>query len=192
MKHQPKTHNFALVLSGISAPESQIEDALHEAGCDDAILSFRTGIAYLEFDREAQGLKEAIVSAVRDVERANGHLKVARVEPGDLVNASEIARRVHCTREYIRLLTQGKRGEGNFPPPQSGITGKALVWSWAEVAGWMFQHEKIGDESLLLTAETIRDINDVLEMRQNPDIFRRRLALLRELGEAVPSTSDAV
>ncbi len=192
MKHQRRAYNFALVLSGISEPESQIEDALYEAGCDDAILSFRSGIAYLEFDREAQGLKEAIVSAVRDLERANGNLKVVRVEPGDLVNASEIARRVQRTREYIRLLTQGKRGEGNFPAPQSGITGKTLVWSWAEVARWMFEHEKIPDESLLLTAETIRDINDALEMRQDPAIFRRRLELLRQLGETDPSTSDAV
>ena len=192
MKHRRKAYNFALVLTGISEPGGQIEDALYEAGCDDALLSFRSGIAYLEFDREAQGLKEAIVSAVRDLERANGHLKVARVEPGDLVNASEIARRVQRTREYIRLLTQGKRGEGNFPAPQSGITGKTLVWSWAEVARWMFEHEKIGDESLLLTAETIRDINDALEMRQDPAIFRRRLELLRQLGETDPSTSDAV
>ncbi len=56
----------------------------------------------------------------------------------------------------------------------------------------MFEHEKIPDESLLLTAETIRDINDALEMRQDPAIFRRRLELLRELGEPDPSTSDAV
>jgi hypothetical protein len=190
MKRQWKTYNFALVLSGISEPESQIEDALYEAGCDDAILSFRSGIAYVEFDREAEGFKEAILSAVRDVERASPLLKVVRVEPGDLVNAAEIARRVQCTREYIRLLTQGRRGEGLFPAPQSGITGKTLIWSWVEVAGWMFEHKKIGDESMLRTAETIRDINAVLEMRQDPAVFRRRLELLRELG--APSTSDAI
>jgi hypothetical protein len=107
---------------------------------------------------------------------------VARVEPGDFVNASEIARRLECTREYIRLLTQGKRGNGEFPAPHSGVTSKTLVWSWAEVVRWLFDQKKITDKSLLDNAVTIRDINDALELRQNPDVFHRRIELLRKLG----------
>jgi hypothetical protein len=132
------------------------------------------------------------VSAVRDVESANIGAKVVRVEPGDLVNASEIARRMECTREYIRLLVQGKRGEGEFPAPHSGITSKTLIWSWAEVVRWLFDHKRIEDESLLRTAETIRDINDALDLRQNPAIMNRRLELLRKLDEVIVSKSSDV
>jgi len=181
MKTEEHTYNFVLVLSGVSEPDGRLEDALFEAGCDDAVLAFRNGIAYLEFDRRAPSLDAAILSAVRDVERADPRLAVVFVEPGDFVNASEIARRVQVTREYIRLLVQGKRGKGDFPAPQSGLTGKTLVWSWAEVVRWMFQHDLLEDVAVVNTAETIRDINDALEIRDNPATMERRLKYLREL-----------
>ena len=181
MKEKEVTYNFVLVFSGISAPDGRLEDALFEAGCDDATLAFRNGVGYLEFDRRARSLDVAILSAVRDVERADPRLTVVRVEPGDSVNASEIARRIHVTREYIRLLVQGKRGEGDFPAPQSGITGKTLVWSWAGVVRWMFQHNLLEDITVVDAAETIRDINDALEIRDNPATIDRRLKYLREL-----------
>ena len=46
-----RTYNFVLVLSGVSETDGRVEDALYDAGCDDATLAFRAGIAYLEFDR---------------------------------------------------------------------------------------------------------------------------------------------
>jgi hypothetical protein len=184
VKESEAAHNFVLVLSGVSEPDGRLEDALFEAGCDDATLAFRNGVGYLEFDRRSRSLDTAILSAVRDVERADPRLTVARVEPGDSVNASEIARRIQVTREYIRLLAQGKRGEGDFPAPQSGITGKTLVWSWAGVVRWMFQHNLLDDVVVVDTAETIRDINDALEFRGNPAAMDRRLKYLRKLQGA--------
>ncbi|MGH9334471.1 MAG: hypothetical protein ACRD21_12055, partial [Vicinamibacteria bacterium] len=68
MKKKDQKHNFVLVVSGVSEPDSRLEDALYEAGCDDAILAFRNGVAYLEFDREAPSLEDAILSAIRDAE----------------------------------------------------------------------------------------------------------------------------
>ena len=177
-------YNFVLVLSGVSEPDEPLEDALFEAGCDDGTLAFRNGVGYLEFDRQAPSLDAAILSAIRDVERADSRLTVVAVEPGDAVNASEIGRRADVTREYIRLLVQGKRGEGNFPVPQSGIAGKTLVWSWAEVVRWMLEHNLLEDRSVLETAETIRDINDALKMRQHPAMMDRRLKYLRELQKS--------
>lgn len=73
-------HNFVLVLSGVSEPDSQLEDGLFEAGCDDALIAFRNGVGYLEFDRRAPSLDAAIRSAVRDVERADGRLAVVAVK----------------------------------------------------------------------------------------------------------------
>ena len=74
-------YNFTLVLSGFSEPDNRLEDSLYEAGCDDAILSFRNGIPYLEFDREAESLVEAILSAVQNAERADSRVRVVRAEP---------------------------------------------------------------------------------------------------------------
>jgi hypothetical protein len=184
------TANFVLVLSGVSEPDSRLEDGLYEAGCDDATLAFRNGVPYLEFDREAGSLEKAVLSAVRDTERADPRIKVVRVEPGDLVNASEIARRIGCTREYVRLLTQGKRGKGEFPTPHSGITSKALVWSWADVVRWLYEHKVIEDRTILDAAEIVRDINDALEVRENPAIIDRRLKYLRELGGRKSTAPD--
>jgi hypothetical protein len=181
MKGKEAKYDFILVLSGVSEPDGRLEDALFEAGCDDATLVFRNGVGYLEFGRRARSLDAAILSAVRDVERADPRLTVVCVEPGDSVNASEIARRIQVTREYIRLLVQGKRGEGDFPAPQSGITGKTLVWSWAGVVRWMFRHNLLEDVTVVDAAETIRDINDALEIRDNPAAMDRRLKYLRGL-----------
>ncbi|HXV62902.1 MAG TPA: hypothetical protein VEK15_19545 [Vicinamibacteria bacterium] len=177
-----------LILSGVSEPTSELEDALFEAGCDDATLAFRSGIAYLEFDREAPSLGDAIVSAIRDVERADPRLKVVAVEPGDSVNASEIARRAQVTREYIRLLVEGERGEGDFPAPHSGIAGKTLVWSWAGVVQWMLERNLIKDPVVVETALTIRDINDALEIREHPATLDRRLKFLRKLQKSKRET----
>jgi len=186
MSEKP-VYNFVLVLSGISEPDNQLEDGLYEAGCDDGTLAFRNAIPYLEFDREAESIEEAVLSAVQDTEHADPRIKVVRVEPGDLVNASEIARRIQCTREYIRLLAQGKRGAGEFPTPHSGITGKTLVWSWAEVVRWLFEHNVIKERALLDAAEVVRDINDALEVRENAAVINRRMQYLRILGGHEPS-----
>lgn len=177
-------HNFVLVLSGVSEPDERLENALFEAGCDDGTLAFRNEVGYIEFDRQAPSLDAAVLSAIRNVERADSRLTVVAVEPGDAVNASEIGRRAEVTREYIRLLVQGKRGEGDFPIPQSGIAGKTLVWSWADVVRWMLEHNLLEDRSVLETAETIRDINDALKMRQHPATMDRRLKYLRELQKS--------
>lgn len=64
-----KTFEFTLVLENIVELSDQMEDALFQAGCDDALLSFRNGIAYLEFDRESENLKLAI--HLFDVTRRN-------------------------------------------------------------------------------------------------------------------------
>lgn len=188
---KPTFHNFVLVLSDVSGPDDALEDALYEAGCDDATLGFRNAVGYLEFDRQAESLEQAIVSAIGDVERADCPAMVVQVEPGDDVSTSEIARRLARTREYVRLLAQGKRGGGNFPAPLSGVTSKTLIWSWAKVVGWLLEQGQIEDRSLLSTAETIRDVNNALDMREDPDGMRRCLRILRGLPRGTETSMQA-
>ena len=183
-KVNQELYNFVLVLEGISKYDGRLEDSLFEAGCDDAMLSFQNGVAYLEFDREAESLESAILRAVREVEMAECEAAVSHVEPADVVNASEIARRLRKTREYVRLLARGDRGEGGFPSPLSGVTGKTWLWSWASVVRWLVRHDKVDDGTCLNKAETIRDINGVLRDRLQPAVIARRKSLLRMLRRA--------
>jgi hypothetical protein len=184
MNSKTRNYNFVLVLFGVAEPTAEIEDALFESGCDDATLLFRNQTAYLDFDRKAVDLERAIFSAIKNVESTNAGLKVVSVEPGDIVNASEIARRAELTREYIRLLVSGERGEGDFPIVQSGIAGNLLVWSWAETSRWLYERKKIDDENVVEVAEFIRDLNAALEVREHKDLATRRNRLLRKLRDS--------
>lgn len=135
------THNFTLVLSGLPEFMEEMAHTLYESGCDDALISTHNGIPCLEFDRDAESFSEAVLSAIYDVEtcQLNGKpvgFRVQRIEPDDLVNASEIGRRAGITREYVRRLSSGKQGAGGFPSPVCSCAGKA-VWSWTAVSEWM-------------------------------------------------------
>lgn len=179
-----RTYNFTLVLVGVPDLDESIADALFETGCDDALLAIRAGVAYLEFDRRAPSLETAVLSAIRDVERAKHPVGVSHVEPDDLVNASETARRLGRTREYVRLLVQGKRGTGGFPSPFAGVTSTSFLWSWTHVLEWLQRQGNLEDETSLESARTIKDINAALRDRLHPNSVIRRKALLRKLQSA--------
>jgi hypothetical protein len=92
------THEFTLILSGVSESTEEMANALFEAGCDDALFGSRDGVVFLDFGRDAPSFRDAVLSALRDV-RAAGYA-VARVEPDDPVTAAEIARRLRRTRNH--------------------------------------------------------------------------------------------
>jgi hypothetical protein len=168
------THTFTLILSGASELTIEIQDALFEAGCDDALLGCRDGVLFLDFDREAASLQKAIASTIADVEAADIGLRVVRVEPDDLITTSEIARRIGQSRESIRLYAHGQRGPGGFPPPISGIKRRSPLYRWTEVAGWLAQNTLLGNDSTvdeakrrtLLDAHSIGTINAMLDLRR--------------------------
>lgn len=66
------TYQFVLVLNRASDLNEADHDALHEAGCDDAVLGCVDDILYLDFDREASSRAEAVCSAIEDVESVLG------------------------------------------------------------------------------------------------------------------------
>jgi len=160
-------YEFTLVLETQAGLEDGLEDALFEAGCDDAALSFRKGIAYLNFDREAKDLESAIISAIQQVEDAGLSLWVKRVEPSDLVTSAEIARRLGRSRQSVQQLISGARGEGDFPLPVAGVTAKTMLWSWQEVAGWFLKNKKLKDKKIYENAVILKQINESLENRKN-------------------------
>ena len=128
------THHFTLALR-VDALTDELEAKLFEAGCDDAAL-YQTGTAvFLEFDREAPSREEAIRSALLDVQEG-AKVAVLRVLSNDLVNAAQIAERLGRSRESVRLLVQGERGPGGFPPPAHHV-GERPLWSWGDVVEWL-------------------------------------------------------
>ena len=65
-------HHFTLIVDGPDLQDDTLIDRLFEAGCDDAAIGRSDGIQYVDFDREAASLDEAVRSAVTDVEHVEG------------------------------------------------------------------------------------------------------------------------
>lgn len=75
-----KRHRFTLVLSGVAELTPELADALYEATHGDIELNMRNGLACVEIERAAPTLREAVTSAIADVEQADAGLRVVRVE----------------------------------------------------------------------------------------------------------------
>ncbi|MCY2966954.1 MAG: hypothetical protein NT069_25530 [Planctomycetota bacterium] len=176
-----REHDFTLVLNGISELNSEIESALYEAGCDDATLSVRFGVAFLTFSRCATSLKDAILSAIRDIRRARIGADVVRVDICDLVTQSDIARRVGRSRQLIHQYLTGQRGPKGFPAPACHITDGAPLWMWCEVARWLCANDMLKVQDLR-DAEHVAMINSVLDMehkrQSHPGLAEQILAAI--------------
>lgn len=70
-------HTFTVIVEGADLHSEEVVDALFEAGCDDALVGSSDGVDYLDFDREAETLEEAMRSAITAIESVEG-LSAAR------------------------------------------------------------------------------------------------------------------
>jgi hypothetical protein len=85
-----KLFEFMLILAGVEYTDSDMANALHDAGCDDGTLFSSSGKAAVGFSREASSLEEAVRSAIADV--AHAGYSVSRVEPVDAPVFAQINR----------------------------------------------------------------------------------------------------
>ncbi len=130
-----QTYAFQLILAGPDPSEPAQLERLFEAGCGDATFGACDGVYIADFDRAAPTYSEALRSAIAAVEQAVPGLRVLRVAPEELVSASEIAARTGRSRESVRQLFEGTRGNGDFPRPATWV-GSMRLWNWTEVAAW--------------------------------------------------------
>ena len=165
IKNNQLIFNFTLVLRGMNKITSQLEDSLYESGCDDAMVHSGNGSLYLTFDRLDTSLEKAVSTAIKDVEK-NKKLEVAVVEPADFVTVAEIARRAGYSREYIRKLIKGERGNGYFPAPLAGSSSTTLIYSWVEVTSWLSVSNILKNNDALKMAKIIKEFNDQLNNRR--------------------------
>lgn len=173
------TYEFDLLISGASYDDESLEEKLFHAGCDDATLVFQNNIAHLTFSRESNIFVKAIMSAITDAEKAG--VRVERILPDDLVNANEISRRVEKSRQYVSNLISGKQGPGQFPTPQTGLTDKAYLWSWLDVAQWLYDNAVIKDQDIVTNAKVIAMVNQALYVRNHAHFQQEQADMLRLL-----------
>ena len=80
--------SFTLTIKGADVMTDSAQEALYEAGCDDATFGVSDGIQTAEFDREAIEFAEAVASAIRAVESAVPGARVVEVHrEGDVAAA---------------------------------------------------------------------------------------------------------
>lgn len=152
------TYTFTLVIDGDAGTGERI-NALFEAGCDDATFSHGSTLSYGDFDRDADDLLEAVLSAVEAVESVEG-LSVRRVDEDDLVTVNDIAERLDRSRQSVNQLIAGDRGDGTFPQALGRTRGHGRVWSWSEVAEWS------GIDYDAATSAVLQAVNGALALRR--------------------------
>jgi len=153
-------HTFTLILSGPDPTVSKNVDRLFEAGCDDALFGIRDGLHFAEFEREAPTFFDSLKSAICAMEGAIPGLLVSRVEPEELVTAAEIAERTHRSRESVRLLFTGARGQARFPSPVAWLSDRTRLWNWHEVCAYF-----ANDAQATEAAQVQHLINALLSLR---------------------------
>jgi len=161
-----QTYQFILILKNVNENTSGLEDSLYEGGCDDALISFKNGTVYLEFDREALSLEEAVVSAIKDVQSSSIEAEVIAVGPENLVTESEIAKRLNKSRQTVSLWIKGERRQA-FPHPIMRLAEKSPLWKWDEVCIWLYKNEIIENQALVDNALFFTNINAALEERDS-------------------------
>jgi hypothetical protein len=74
------TYQFTLILAGVSEITPELADALYAATGGGIEFNMRNDIAYVEFDRAADSLPNAVNTAIAQVEGAGVGVRVVRVE----------------------------------------------------------------------------------------------------------------
>lgn len=131
-----KLWDFSLICSGID----DWTDEVVETVClkaHDAAFAKSNGVLYADLERESTSAADAIAGALEDLEAAWPGLLVSHVEPDDLVTMADIAERIDCSREAVRLWVNGQRGGGHFPLPSHNALGRSRLWRWLDVVEWM-------------------------------------------------------
>jgi len=176
-------HEFVLLIAGFDEMTEDMLDALFEAGCDDSTVGSHGGQNYMDFAREAPSFKDAVLSAIADVRKANVGATVMRVDTPTIVSEGEIAQRIGCSRQVTHQYVTGTRGPGGFPAPTSNVSN-APLWRWADVATWL-KSAGISADGLEKDLGMLSVINNALEAAR---IKREDAALFEEVARAIAET----
>ena len=128
-------------LGADSTDMDALVERLGAAGCDDATIGIgQPGRIALEFTRDARSVREAMVSALKDVKRAIPDAELIEVTP-DFVGLTDVAALVGMSRQNMRKLMLAYAT--SFPAPIH--EGSTSVWHLAHVLEWLMSR---GDYSI--------------------------------------------
>lgn len=142
---------------------------------DEVQMAHLEQLDYLALPAEIDGKTEIEVeipatSAIEAWSRIYGDLRgagmhVVRVD-SDLVGISDIASRLHVSRETVRLWSVGKRREGF--PPTFGRVSQSPVWRWSDVAEWVDREEDLKGnlDAMPFPGDVIEALNGALSHRR--------------------------
>lgn len=177
-----KIYQFRLVLKNVDEKTPNLEDCLYKAGCDDALVNFRNGTVYLDFDREDISFEQAVIQAIRNIESSPIKAIVASVEPETFVTESDIAKRLIVKRQTVSLwIKRTRRKKMPFPKPIMKLSECSPLWKWSEVCRWLYQNNIISDKSKVEEAVFLENLNITLEGRYEKD-RKVRQHLLKKIG----------
>lgn len=174
-------------IPGTREPDEYAERVYESRSLDDTMLGGPDPgrVFDLEFDRPGKSFPRAVLKAIAQVQAELPEAELLRVEPDDLVTVAAIAARVGRSHESVRLLSQGRRGPGDFPAPAGRIDEKTQVWRWSEVAQWF--HEQMDVEVAgAPEAAFLAALNDVLELRRLGDAAIPGAAIGKEMASLLP------
>lgn len=73
------TYHFTLIVEGLDLQTHANADALFEAGFDDGLIPSVDGIQFIDFDREAPSMSDAVRSATANIEVAVPEASIVRI-----------------------------------------------------------------------------------------------------------------
>lgn len=146
-----------------AADPRELVERLGAAGCDDATIGTgQPGRIALDFTRRARSVKEAVISALRDVKSAIPDAELIEVTP-DFVGLTDVAELVGVSRQNMRklMLTHAT----TFPAPVH--EGSASVWHLARVLQWLAERREYAiRKGLLEIAAMAMQINLAKEAKE--------------------------
>jgi hypothetical protein len=177
-----KSYQFILVLKNVDENTPNLEDSLFEAGCDDALINFRNGTVYLDFDRKATSLEEAVMAAIKDVEASSVGAVVINVAPEDLVTESDVAKRLHVKRQAVSLWIKGERRKSKpFPKPIMKLSARSPFWKWREVVEWLYDNNLIIKEKEEVDNACFLEMMNVMLEERDLKIRKSHQGLLKRV-----------
>ncbi|MEI2384628.1 DNA-binding protein [Breoghania sp. JC706] len=142
-------------------PDAVVE-RLGEHGCTDALVGIGVvGRLALDFTREADDARSAVLSALGDVKAAIPTATLVEASP-DFVGLTDVAEVMGVSRQYVRKLMLEN---GDFPLPVH--EGKSALWHLSDVLNWLVARKGYEpDPALRDTAMATLEVNLAKETRR--------------------------
>ncbi|PSV61699.1 helix-turn-helix transcriptional regulator [Photobacterium angustum] len=142
-----------------------LSDDLISATGDDFVMTVSGGALLLDFYRESDTYRNAVASAIRDVQSVNG-VTVNSVDSGQFVTLSDIGALTNLSRSTLCRYKVGNRqgSEKPFPTPRLKGNSKAPLYDWEEVAEWL-EEKGLVDAGTAEQAKITAYVNTALKFK---------------------------